>query len=178
MRRAGANKGAVDAKSLQAIIPSNTWRLDLKRLHPEIYHFPRWHMHNPPKTGRGLLGRTPRLTSFTSAWIYSSSHSQCSALKFSTKLCLEYVDWQQPTITISSTHTINHQPQHQPFSLSIFVPEIWSYLSTVLDGFVAVQIWVEKFQVWMFWAPGVPVSPSPIPLFLLGRTFKFKCVQL
>ena len=48
MRRAGANKGAVDAKSLQAIIPSNTWRLDLKRLHPEIYHFPRWHMHNPP----------------------------------------------------------------------------------------------------------------------------------
>ena len=131
-----------------------------------------------PKTGRGLLGRTPQLTSFTSAWIYSRSHSECSAPKFSTELCLEYVDWQQPTITISLTHTINHQPQHQPFLLSIFVPEIWSYLSTVLDGFVAVQIWVEKFQVWMFWAPGVPVSPSPIPLLLLGRTFKFKCVQL
>ena len=42
-----------------------------------------------PKTGRGLLGRTPRLTSITSAWIYSRSHSQCSASKFSTQLCLE-----------------------------------------------------------------------------------------
>ena len=111
MRRAVANKGAVDAKSLQAIIPSNTWRLDLKRLHPEIYHFPRWHMHNPPKTGRGLLGRTPRLTSFTSAWIYSSSHSECSALKFSTQLCLEYVESTCRLTATNNNHFLN--PHHQ-----------------------------------------------------------------
>ena len=177
MRRAEANKGAVDAKSLQAIIPSNTWRLDLKRLHPEIYHFPRWHMHNPP------LDRAWPFRPDTSAYFFyqclnllkESFWMQCTKVLYPT---VPRVDWQQPTITISLTHTINHQPQHQPFLLSIFVPEIWSYLSTVLDGFVAVQIWVEKFQVWMFWAPGVPVSPSPTPLLLLGRTFKFKCVQL
>ena len=124
MRRAEAKKGAVDAKSLQAIIPSNTWRLDLKRLHPEIYHFPRWHMHNPPLDRAWPLGRTPRLTSFTSAWIYSSSHSECSALKFSTQLCLEYMRQCQIRVRFESRGRLFFKALVKRFWMAKYAPII------------------------------------------------------